>query len=163
MCLVRSGREGGRNCREDLLAGGQPPIRPNGGEKRAASFPRPVTKRLRVRSMLMRLLKLAAHTRTRRCTACNLPRWNTIETIPVILAFPTCLQPCVPCIQQNGKRANGFEREKDREREICRRSDCESKGEGKSILASRHAKHRLANYSRSLARIAWPFHPREPS
>lgn len=117
MCLVRSGREGGRNCREDLLAGGQPPIRPNGGEKRAASFPRPVTKRLRVRSMLMRLLKLAAHTRTRRCTACNLPRWNTIETIPVILAFPTCLQPCVPCIQQNGKRANGFEREKDRERE----------------------------------------------
>lgn len=54
-------------------------------------------------------------------------------------------------------------RETQREREICQRSDCESKGEGKSILASRHAKHRLANYSRSLARIAWPFHPREPS
>lgn len=54
-------------------------------------------------------------------------------------------------------------RETQREREIYRRSDCESKGEGKSILASRHAKHRLANYSRSLARIAWPFHPREPS
>lgn len=31
MC-VWSG-QGGRNCREDLLAGGQPPIRPNGGEK----------------------------------------------------------------------------------------------------------------------------------
>lgn len=135
MCLVRSGRGeggGGRNCREDLLAGGQPPIRPSGGEKRAASFPRPVTKRLYVpRSIdgVMRLFKLATRTHAREDTPCsilcNLSRWNTIETVrlPVTLAF----QPCV----LKWETSKWFRTREERERErFARERNCKGGGKG---------------------------------
>lgn len=96
-----------------------------------------------VRSMVMRLFKLAVHAIGRRYSSCNLPRWNAIETIPVILAFQRAFNRACRVLYQNGNRANGFEREKEKfAREAGREGGYE------------HAERRLANYSRSLARIA---------
>lgn len=115
MC-VWSG-QGGRNCREDLLAGGQPPIRPNGGEK--PEFPA-AGHETALRSPFDRWLcgcssSLYTHTRhRRRYSSCNLPRWNAIETIPVILAFQRAFNRACRVLYQNGNRANGLEREKEK-------------------------------------------------
>lgn len=67
-----------------------------------------------VRSMVMRLFKLAVHAIGRRYSSCNLPRWNAIETIPVILAFQRAFNRACRVLYQNGNRANGFEREKEK-------------------------------------------------
>ena len=102
MC-VWSG-QGGGNCREAA---------------KSPSFPRPVTKRLYVpRSIDGYAVVRARCTRThaigRRYSSCNLPRWNAIETIPVILAFQRAFNRACRVLYQNGNRANGFEREKEK-------------------------------------------------
>lgn len=117
---------------------GRPPIRP-----KRASFPRPVTKRSPIDRWVMRLLKLSLHTRARACSR----RYSTqrskmehkIETR--LLAFQPFNRMRVFISKMGNEQTVPNETEREREKFGGER------GGAYSCL-----KHRLANYSRSLAR-----------